>query len=714
MKRVLSIGSLWTCALLAGAVSAAEVTDLTAPHASVQITLQQVQRAGSVEKTKDGVAQQRYAFQPAAQPQIVIAPAHGMWDWSGQGELHVRVQNAMPWAVTLTIDIDGADASQHLHADVGLPAGPAQMLVLPLHATSPRAFGMQVGPPMPFDDHGRTTLLVTTVEGTLDLHKVRAIRLGMPAPQAAQTLLLGQVEAVAGAAALHDAYTGIVDGWGQYTRGQWPEKIDSDAALIKAQAREHVVLDQMGIDRHGLDTYGGRLDVTLKKTGWFHTEKSNSRWWLVTPDGHAFFSRGVNAVTTGDGARTYVQGREYMFKNLPPDSGAWAAFWGKDNNHRDDQSASAGIGFNNGHWFDFYGANLYRVDGSAWLAAWRLRTLERMRTWGFNTIGNWSDDALGQAHQVAYTRSINIFGDYGTVSTGYDYWGSMPDPFDPRFAQATERAVINAVQGVRDDPWLLGYFADNELAWAGPGPQGRWVLATGTLRGESRSAAKQAFIAALKKKYGTPVQLASAWGIALNSWDALNATGFAAPDPNEAHPAIADDYSAWLRQYADAYFRTVAETLHRHDPHHLFLGGRFAANTPEAVASCAQFCDVVSYNVYADLPEHGFDVAAMYQLDKPAMVSEFHFGSDDRGPFGKGVVSVWNEEQRGAAYARFMLAAANAPIIVGAHWFDYVDQPVAGRLLDGENSHIGLVGITDIPFDGFVDAVRKANIASDH
>jgi hypothetical protein len=194
----------------------------------------------------------------------------------------------------------------------------------------------------------------------------------------------------------------------------------------------------------------------------------------------------------------------------------------------------------------------------------------------------------------------------------------------------------------------------------------------------------------------------------------LNATGFAAPDPNEAHPAIADDYSAWLRQYADAYFRTVAETLHRHDPHHLFLGGRFAANTPEAVASCAQFCDVVSFNVYADLPEHGFDVAAMHQLDKPALISEFHFGSDDRGPFGKGVVSVSNEGQRGAAYARFVQAAASDSIIVGAHWFDYVDQPVTGRLLDGENSHIGLVGVTDIPFGGFVDAVRKANIALDH
>jgi len=158
----------------------------------------------------------------------------------------------------------------------------------------------------------------------------------------------------------------------------------------------------------------------------------------------------------------------------------------------------------------------------------------------------------------------------------------------------------------------------------------------------------------------------------------------------------------------------VAEAIHRHDPHHLFLGGRFAVNTPEAIAACAQYCDVVSFNVYADLPQHGFDAAAMHQLDKPVLISEFHFGSDDRGPFGKGVVSVWNEPQRGEAYVKFIAAAASDPNIVGAHWFEYTDQSVTGRLLDGENSHIGLVGITDIPFGGFVEAVRAANNAVNH
>lgn len=699
--------SLWLgCLSACHAASVPGVADLARPDAAVHVALEQVRRSAAVEHAADGVAQQRYAFQPAPHPQIVLTPARGAWDWSTQGELRLRVQNAMPWAVTLTVVIDAASGG-HLQAAVGIPAGPPQTLVIPLHATSPRSEGMQVGPPMPFDDRGESVLLSTTVQGALDLHRVSAIRLGVPAPQASQTLLFGRLDTTTGDAALHDAYAGIVDRYGQFTRRSWPEKVDSDTALRATHASERAGL--ASAPPGGMDAYGGRLDVHVSgKTGWFHAQKADGRWRLVTPDGHAFFSLGVNAVTA-DGGRSYVEGREFMFSDLPPASGEWAAFHGHGDNRNKEQGASQGIGYNHGRWFDFYAANLYRVDGRNWLDAWRTRTLDRLQAWGFNTIGNWSDDALGRAHRLPYTRSINIAGDYANVASGLDYWGRMPDPFDPRFVQAAEAAVAKASVGVRDDPWLLGYFADNELAWAGGGPQGRWGLALGTLAGDAGSPAKQAFIAMLRKQYVAPETLAAAWGIALGSWDALNVTGFAAPAPNEAHPAIAADYSAWLRHYADTYFRTVAEAIHRHDTHHLFLGGRFAVNTPEAVAACAQYCDVVSFNIYADLPQHGFDAVAMHQLDKPVLISEFHFGSDDRGPFGKGVVSVWNEQQRGEAYAKFIAAAAGNPDIVGAHWFQYTDQPVTGRLLDGENSHIGLVGITDIPFGGFAEAVRQAN-----
>jgi hypothetical protein len=688
--------------------AAVPVTDLAATDAGVRVRLEQVQRAGAAERAADGVAQRRYTFAAVARPCVVVEPERGTWDWSGQGELRLRVQDAMAWPVTLDVVVTDAATGQ-LRARVGLTPGPAQTLVIPLQATSPRSQGMQAGPPMPFVDQGQPTLLATRVEGAVDLRHVRAVQLAMPGPTSPQAVWLGRIEVVTGEPTLHAAYAGIVDPFGQFTRARWPEKVASTAALRAAQAADQATLARRQDAASRVDAYGGRLDgPALERTGWFHVQKAAGRWQLVTPDGHAFFSLGVNAVAA-DGDRSYVAGREFMFDDLPPDTGTWAAFYGGGDSRAPDRAASQGIGYDHGRWFDFYAANLYRIDGEEWLATWRQRTLRRLQAWGFNTIGNWSDPALGLAHHLPYTRSINIAGVYANVASGYDYWGRMPDPFDPRFVQAADAAAASATAGLADDPWLLGYFADNELAWAGTGPQGRWGLATGTLAGDISSPAKQAFIAMLRRKYVAPETLGAAWGIPLGSWAALDATGYAAPLPSAAYPAVAVDYSAWLRLYADTYFRTVREALRRHDAYHLFLGGRFAVNTPEAVAACAQYCDVVSFNIYADLPQHGFDAATMRQLDKPVLISEFHFGSADRGPFGNGVVAVASEAERGWAYARFLAAAAANPEIVGAHWFEYVDQPVTGRLLDGENSHIGLVGITDLPFAGFVHAVRIAN-----
>ncbi len=706
---------IWLCV---GALSACHAAvpvaiDLAASDAAARVTLDGTQRTGAAERASDGVVQQRYAFQAAARPQVIVTPTSGTWDWSGKGELQLRVQNAMAWAVTFDVDIEDA-RGQHLHASVGVPAGPPQTVVIPLHAVSPRDQGMQVGPPMPFVDQGRRWLLATHVDGVLDRAAVRAVRLSMPAPQAVQSLWLGRMEPVAGEPTLRAAYTDIVDGYGQAVRDNWPEKIDSDAALRAAHARERKALAETQALAKDTDRYGGRLDgQKLTATGWFRTQKSAGRWHLVTPEGHAFFSLGVNAVSA-DGGRSVVEGREFMFSSLPPDKGAWTAFYGVSERPNTDQGASRGLGFNHGRWFDFQAANLYRVDGEDWLGAWRARSLDRLQAWGFNTIGNWSDPALGQAHRLPYTRSVNIAGNYANVATGLDYWGRMPDPFDPRFVQAADKAAAQAAAAVQDDPYLLGYFADNELAWAGVGAQGRWALALGTMHGDEHSPAKAAFIAMLQKKYGDAIRLGNAWGLPLTSWEMLQAAGFAPPSPNQAHPAVAEDYSAWLRQYADTYFSVVAAAIRRHDAHHLFLGGRFAVNTPEAVAACARYCDVISFNVYADLPQHGFDVAAVHALDRPVLIGEFHFGSDDRGPFGKGVVSVSNEAQRGEAYAKFVDAAASDPAIIGAHWFQYTDQPVSGRLLDGENSHVGLVGITDIPFGSFVEAVQAANRRTAH
>ena len=42
-----------------------------------------------------------------------------------------------------------------------------------------------------------------------------------------------------------------------------------------------------------LDSYGGFTDIRGEKTGFFHTEKIDDRWWLVMPEGNAFFLGGA-------------------------------------------------------------------------------------------------------------------------------------------------------------------------------------------------------------------------------------------------------------------------------------------------------------------------------------------------------------------------------------------------------------------------------------
>ena len=172
---------------------------------------------------------------------------------------------------------------------------------------------------------------------------------------------------------------------------------------------------------------------------------------------------------------------------------------------------------------------------------------------------------------------------------------------------------------------------------------------------------------------------------------------------------MAADLSAFLRLHADSYYGQVKKALKKHAPHHLYLGSRFAGRTPESVASCAKWCDVISFNLYIPSLKEGFEAEDFARTDKPALLTEFHFGSSDRGPFWPGVMVVNTEAERGPAYRKMLESVLANRQFVGAHWFQYLDQPVTGRWLDGENGHLGLVGMTDVPWQDFVLSVEKTN-----
>lgn len=689
----------------------------------------------TAEPTQAGEVLRRFTFTAAKQPTLRLSPQKGDWDWSQQGAMSLRLQNAMDWAITLHVRIESRDGKV-LYSRIALPAGPAQTLLVPLVATSPLARGMRAGPPMPVTLQGGRLLLADTVSGELTREHVSSVTLSLDNPDSPQSILLGRF-GVSEADQQAQAYTGLVDAWGQYAHGTWPEKIEQDNQLREAAKQERVQLKAWLEQRPAQDKFGGYLGATsFSATGFFRTEKRDGRWYLVSPLGNPFYSLGVNAVSAWQ-SPTYVEGRESMFMALPKEGDALAGYYGQ----RDSRSkigASRGRAFDHGRWFDFYRANLQRSYAEPCSAAqpplaatpapaepapctapdfdvqrWTQHSIDRLQAWGFNSLGNWSDDTLGAAQRMPYSIPLSISGDYATISTGHDWWGGMPDPFDPRFAMAAERAIAIAARDRRDDPWLLGFFADNELAWAAPGnePQARYALAYSTLRLTTDVPAKRAFLKQLRDKYRNEAGLSKAWGIELKAWELMEDPGFEAPLPSADYPQIEQDLQTFQRLFADTYFKTISDSLKWHAPNHLLLGGRFAISTPEAVAACAKYCDVLSFNFYTAEPQQGYDFAALRALDKPVLVSEFHFGSRDRGPFWGGVSEVAREQDRGPAYARFLKRAVEEPAIIGVHWFQYLDQPVSGRLLDGENGHLGLVAITDRPWQSFVEAVRQANMA---
>ena len=679
------------------------------PMDAVQITTDDAFLPSLTAEPVGNEVLRRVTFNPAAHPVLRLAPEAGRWDWSQQGAIDLRLQNAMDWALTLDVRIDSADGSS-LHSRIALPAGPAQTLLVPLHATSPRDQGMRAGVPMPWLYQGQRLLLAETVSGSLDPSQVTAVTLSIPAPDVAQSILVGHF-GVRGDDLQAQAYQGIVDAYGQFSRGNWPGKISKDSQLTQAAAQEQEQLQTWLAEPREQDKFGGWLGAQqFEASGFFRTEKRDGRWFLVTPEGNPFFSLGVNAVRA-DQSATYVEGREAMYVALPEHDQALARHYGGGDN-RSDSGANKGRAFDHGRWFDFYGANLERSYGRVDPEFWRAHSLERLRAWGFNSLGDWSDPAFANEARMPYSIPLSIQGDFATISTGLDWWGGMPDPFDPRFAMAAERAIAIATRDHREDPWLIGYYAGNELAWAGPAedPQGRYALAYATLRLSTDVPAKRAFLKQLRDKYRNQHGLSVAWGIKLDAWELLEDPGFQAPPPNPEFPAIEQDMQAFLRLFATTYFKTIADSLDWHAPNHLLLGGRFSSSIPEAVNACAELCDVLSFNFYTREPQHGYDFALLQQIDKPLLVSEFHFGSRDRGPFWGGVAEVHTEEERGPAYAHYLEKALEAPQIVGVHWFQYLDQPVSGRLLDGENGHLGLVAITDRPWSGFVKAVRAANL----
>jgi len=293
--------------------------------------------------------------------------------------------------------------------------------------------------------------------------------------------------------------------------------------------------------------------------------------------------------------------------------------------------------------------------------------------------------------RTPYVGTVNVRARQIAGSSGY--WGRFPDPFDPSFREALRR-VLKAKQGREiGDPWCVGFFVDNELAWGTD-----LSLSLASLKSPADQPAKQRFVERLTARYQSVKRLNEVWGTSHLSWQAL-LESTAEPDQTRARA----DLTAFYTHIAERYFGIIRAELKRLAPHQLYLGCRFAWVNDRVARAAARFCDVIAYNRY-DYSVRHFKLPQ--DLDRPVIIGEFHFGALDRGMFHTGLKSTRDQQDRAVKYRSYVLGALENPLIVGTHWFQYRDQATTGRG-DGENYQIGFIDICDTPYPETIDACRQ-------
>jgi len=280
----------------------------------------------------------------------------------------------------------------------------------------------------------------------------------------------------------------------------------------------------------------------------------------------------------------------------------------------------------------------------------------RMSAWGMNTVGNWSSlKASEDGQQKAYVAMFR-------APRSEPYYLGMPDVYSEEFGRGIEQAADKQYSPYRDDPWLLGYFLGNEPPW----PKRESELVDMFLKGPETATQRK-----------------------LKEYLAQGDT-----------PKRREEF---VHGMFEKYLKLMGEAIKKADPNHLNLGIRFGGIPAEAILRMGKDFDACSLNVYEYEPTK--QLKKVYEITgRPVLIGEFHLGVPADG-LGAGLVQTANQAERAKGYRYYLEQAAALPCFVGAHWFQWLDEPVLGRM-DGENYNIGFVDVTNRPHLELVEAAK--------
>ncbi len=355
--------------------------------------------------------------------------------------------------------------------------------------------------------------------------------------------------------------------------------------------------------------YGGDGVSVGVKTGFFHVQELDGTWAIVDPDGCRFISKGVNSVKIG---------------RAPVSKTAFEKKFG--------------------------------VEGN-----WSQKTVSGLRDAGFNTLGSWSQwwRFRNIDSRMPYTVIWNFMSTYGEKIGGvHQESGHVGYPngcifvFDKAFEKHCDEHAQRLHQ-LEDDPFLIGYFSDNEMPW--------------------KLDMLDRYLELKNSEEGY---------IAATDW---------LKDQGVNRTQITDQVrEAFVEYAAEKYFSTVKQAIRKHDRNHMYLGCRFhgaALSLKPLFKAAEKHLDIISINWYWEWTPDTKKMDIWKQwASRPFIISEFYAKGMDSGmgnTSGAGWV-VETQRDRGYFYQNFALGLLKHPNCVGWHWHRYMDNS-AGASRDPSN-----------------------------
>ncbi|MBS1704551.1 MAG: hypothetical protein JST40_01650 [Armatimonadetes bacterium] len=337
---------------------------------------------------------------------------------------------------------------------------------------------------------------------------------------------------------------------------------------------------------------------------------------------------------------------------------------------------------------------------------WAKATHNQLKLWGFNTLGGWSDDAVWSQYQKEnpmYFTPVLHLGSYNKAPW-HDLWGEET-------RKAVDDAAKELIPKYRNIPGLLGYFSDNELGW--------W---TDTLflhylnNLDPKEIGHVAQLDLVQKHYNEDfVAFKKDWISSATSWVEWRKKPTMFLRPGGKGIAVVNK---WVYSAGRQYYSLMKEAIRRYDTAHLILGDRYAQfYDREIAASSKDYLDVASTNMGCNWVDgslnHHF-LETLYELtEKPIQITEFYMCARENRSGNKNSSPAFplvdTQKQRAEAFFTNVVELASKPYVIGAHWFQYYDEPMRGRG-DGEDHNMGFVDIYGKPYAEMVAASRRLKI----